>query len=187
MSNRYLILLLGILFFSVQCDEPSSKIEETSFQFKITNAFRGEITSKEGTVSLECKEDRMVLYFKEAIEDKSALTDSLIGEIILGFQFGDTTGVYQLNGISGKREKGKVGIVAFLDMLEFDDLAAQYISNPIRYEVVQSGSVEIMEWSADEDGILKGKLNAKLGEGIEKVNIEGVFNVKWDAENLNCD
>ena len=184
---QYLILLtlcLNILLIS--CDQKNEKIQKTSFEFKISNELRGKVSDKEGTVSLECKEDRIVLFFKEDVEDKTALTDTLIGEIILGFQKGDTTGVYQLNGISGKREKGKVGIVAFFDMLHFDDLAAQYILNPIRYEKVQNGSVEITEWSTEVGGIMKGNLNVKLGERANKVKIEGEFAVKWNAENLNC-
>ena len=59
-----------------------------------------------------------MLFFKEKVEDKTSSTDSLVGEIILGFQKGDTTGVFPLNEISGKREKGKAGIVTFLDKLD---------------------------------------------------------------------
>ena len=183
---QYLILLVLGLNMLASCDQKSEEIQKTSFEFKISNELRGKVSDKEGTVSLECKEDRIVLFFKEDVEDKTALTDTLIGEIILGFQKGDTTGVYQLNGISGKREKGKVGIVAFFDMLHFDDLAAQYILNPIRYEKVQNGSVEITEWSTEVGGIMKGNLNVNLGERANKVKIEGEFAVKWNAENLNC-
>ena len=187
MKLKYLILLtlcLNILLIS--CDQKNEKIQKTSFEFKISNELRGKVSDKEGTVSLECKEDRIVLFFKEDVEDKTALTDTLIGEIILGFQKGDTTGVFPLNEISGKREKGKAGIVTFLDKLEFDDLSAQYISNPVRYEKVEDGFVEITEWSTEIGGVTKGKLKGKLGELGNEVYLEGTFTAKWNAENCNC-
>lgn len=188
MSNKYLILLISCLFsfLLIKCNEQYTIKRNNSYQFKITNALTGEISSQEGTVSVECKEDRVVLFFKEAIEDKTSSTDDLIGEIILGFQLGDTVGVYQLNEISGKREKGKVGILAFLDKLDFDDLAAQYISNSIRYETVENGSVEILDWSIKEGEVLKGKLNATLKNEAKKVEIEGEFTIKWNKEEINC-
>ena len=187
MKFRYLILFalsLNLLF--VSCDPKNEGIKETSFQFNITNEFRGAITSEEGVASLECKGDRVVLFFKEKVEDKTSSTDSLVGEIILGFQKGDTTGVFPLNEISGKREKGKAGIVTFLDKLEFDDLSAQYISNPIRYEKVEDGFVEITEWSTEIGGVTKGKLKGKLGELGNEVYLEGTFTAKWNADNCNC-
>lgn len=188
MKFKYGILFsLGLIILLISCKQENEETQETSFHFSITNELTGEITSQEGTISLECKEDRIVLFFKETIEGRTDSADLLIGEIIFGFQKGDTIGVYPLNEISGKRENGKVGIVAFLDLLEYDELAKQYISNPVRYERVQNGSVEITEWSTEIGGMTKGKLNTKLGERGNKVKIKGEFIAKWNVENINCD
>ena len=184
MKFQYWIWFVCIFSLLVSCDQKNEEAQKTSFQFKITNALNGEIASKEGTVRVEVQGDRTVLFFEETIEDRTDSSDLLIGEIILGFQTGDTTGVYPLNEISGKREKGKVGIVTFLDALKFDELADQYISNLMRYEKVQRGSVEITEWSTKINGIVKGKLNATLGERGDKVKIKGAFVAKWSDKNM---
>ena len=184
MKFQYWILFVCVFSLLAACDQNNEEAEKTSFQFKITNALNGEITSKEGTLRLESQGDRTVLFFEETIDDRADSSDLLIGEIILGFQTGDTTGVYPLNEISGKREKGKVGIVTFLERLEFDELTNQYISNLTRYERVQRGSVEITEWSTEINGILKGKLNVTLGEKGDKVKIKGEFTGKWNDENM---
>lgn len=180
LSVFFIISIIG-------CDNVvSKKVTLTTFEFIVTGDEKGTLTEKEGTARIECKGDKVILFLKEAIDDKTAHSDVLIGELILRLHADDTLGTFELKGISSNSVENVVGIVAFLNRLEFDDFAAQYISNKKRYEIVNKGSITVDEWSTKIRGIIRGSLDVQLSNEDETVNIKGSFSVKLDETNINC-
>lgn len=183
--KTYLLLLFFVQIIS--CDNATyPPVTLTKFKFTISGNQKGTLNQLEGTAQIECKGNKIILFFEESIENRTDKSDLLVGELILGFRQSDSIGTFALNGISSSENEGSVGIVAFLDKLEFDDLAAQYISNQERYEEVEAGSIIISEWSTQIRGVIRGKLDVNLENSEGKVNIKGDFSVKLDETNVNC-
>lgn len=159
---------------------------ESVFAFAITGTNSGKIKSVKGTVKATCEGNRTLLTFSEGFNERTEKDDLLIGELILGIQKTDTTGVFKLNGISNERHPKEVGIVALLNTLTFDELAAQYITNEKRYDDVRAGKVTITKWSRAEGGIITGGIIATLGRLEEEVSIKGNFTVKLQGGDDVC-
>lgn len=156
--KKYFLFSLLIIIVWQSCDNRAGDIsfDKTEFRWSIEGEIKGKIESKDGMASISCENDRTIIVFEENFENRSDTTDVLIGELILGIQKGDTTGIFALKGISENRTANTIGIVALLNILTYDESMGQYISEIERYETVQSGEVSMEKWSSSTGGIVKG-------------------------------
>ncbi len=179
--------LLACCLFLLGCDaQVSEEITDSYFNFKIKSEVNGMIRSDaQPIIKVSCEANRTILTFTENLVDMP--NDSLAGELILGFQRGDTLGTFELQGIAEKREKAHVGIVALVNQFYFDDLAAQHISDWHRYQTVQSGTLTLESWGTKPDEIIKGKLETTISDGENTITIQGDFGIILTTDNEVCE
>jgi len=184
---KYILLIIISLSFW-NCDNQSSEISitETFFNFKITGTITGNISHHNGIATVKCENDRTIITFSETIENHSDSADAIIGDIIIGFQSGDTTGTFTLQGIAESRLNNHVGIVAILDNLTYDELAETYVSNVQRYQEVSKGNININNWRTQPKQIIQGNINSTVEAEGEMINLTGSFGIILKADDEVC-
>ncbi len=178
---RYIYFFLLIAVFSLNaCENNTNENTEkaTTFNFKVKGDISGYVTTEFGEASIQCDGNRTIISFKEIIPPNiEEETDLLFGELIFAFLYTDSIGTFPLNGISGTRVNGQVGFVALLNLLDFDDLSAQYISNVKRLQEIKTGNLTISKWSKVIGERVEGSVEVTLINEREEVTIRGDFSI----------